>query len=80
MKKHKTEDRGEKGCSVGDIRTKQRLKERQKIRRAVAGRKRAIKPRGWKNGMEEQMTEEEILDYVNLLEPTYFQTGERFVS
>lgn len=46
----------------------------------MAGRKRAIKPRGWKNGMEEQMTEEEILDYVNLLEPTYFQTGERFVS
>lgn len=53
-KQNKTEDRGEKGCSVGDIRTKQRLKERQKIRRAVAGRKRAIKPRGWKNGMEER--------------------------
>lgn len=54
------------------------LRERQKIRRAVADRKRNIKPRGWKNGKERQMSRGEIPALYHSWELTNFQTVEKF--
>lgn len=73
-----TKSKPEKGCSVGDIRSKWSLTERQKNMRAVSDRKRSIKPRGWKNGMEGQKTEEEEFhDLLMLTEETPGTSKER---
>lgn len=46
--------------------------------RAVSDRKRSIKPRGWKNGMEGQKTEEEEFhDLLMLTEETPGTSKER---